>query len=100
MKLGNTDAELIGNLTAGANANDRLSRVLDAQGNVRAEQITGKLNLVRVENLKAAIAEIAKAVLGDATIDAAQIKDLAAEVARIIVADIGSMEVDWAGSRR
>ena len=97
VKLGNTDAELIGNLTAGANANDRLSRVLDAQGNVRAEQIAGKLNLVRVENLKAAIAEIAEAVLGDATIDAAQINDLAAEVARIIVADIGSMEVDWAG---
>ena len=100
VKLGNTDAELIGSLTAGANANDRLSRVLDAQGNVRAEQIAGRLNLVRVENLKAEIAEIATAALGEADIDAAKIKDLSAEVARIIVADIGTMEVDWASITR
>jgi hypothetical protein len=46
------------------------------------EDRRGKLDLVRVTNLTAEMARIATAAIGDATIEAAQIHDLQAQVAR------------------
>ena len=94
--LGNTDKELLGSITAGASAADRLARVLDNNGYLQAEKIEGKLDLVRITNLKADIAEIAKAVISEATITTAQIDQLAARVVEIVEASIGTMKVNWA----
>lgn len=99
LKLGNTDIKLLESITAGASANDRLSHVLDAEGNVQAEKIAGKLNLVRVANLTAEMARIATAAIGKATIEAAQIHDLQTQVAKIVTASIkdatiGSAQID------
>lgn len=94
--LGNTDKELLSSITAGATANDRLARVLDARGYVQAEKIEGKLNLVRITNLAAEIARVAKAEIGEATIGTAQIRDLYAEVMKAVEANIGTADIDWA----
>ena len=88
LKLGNTDIKLLASITAGASANDRLAHVLDAEGNLQAEKIAGKLDLVRVTNLTAEMARIATAAMGEATIEAAQIHDLQAAVAQIVTAAI------------
>ena len=100
VKLGNADAKLMNAITAGASANDRLARVLDAKGYLQAEKIAGKLNLVRITNLETEIANILNARIGDATITSAQINDLTAEVARIMRAKIGELEVDWGSINR
>lgn len=96
LKLGNTDVKLLASITAGASANDRLAHVLDAEGNVQAEKIAGKLNLVRIENLTAEIARIATAAIGEATIEAAQIRDLQAQVAQIVAASIQDAHITTA----
>lgn len=96
LKLGNTDIKLLESITAGASANDRLAHVLDAEGNVQAEKIAGKLNLVRVANLTAEMARIATAAIGKATIEAAQIQHLEAQVAKITTAVIETGKIDWA----
>ena len=96
LKLGNTDVKLLTSITAGASANDRLAHVLDAEGNVQAEKIAGKLNLVRIENLTAEMARIATAAIGKATIEAAQIHDLQAKVAQIVAASIQDAHITTA----
>ena len=96
LKLGNTDVKLLTSITAGASANDRLAHVLDAEGNVQAEKIAGKLNLVRIENLTAEMARIATAAIGKATIEAAQIHDLQAKVAQIATAAIQDATIQTA----
>ena len=96
LKLGNTDVKLLASITAGASANDRLAHVLDTEGNVQAEKIAGKLNLVRIENLTAEIARIATAAIGEATIEAAQIHDLQAQVAKIATAAIQDATIQTA----
>ena len=96
LKLGNTDVKLLASITAGASANDRLAHVLDAEGNVQAEKIAGKLNLVRIENLTAEMARIATAAIGKATIEAAQIHDLQAKVAQIATAAIQDATIQTA----
>ncbi len=96
LKLGNTDIKLLASITAGASANDRLAHVLDTEGNVQAEKIAGKLNLVRIENLTAEIARIATAAIGEATIEAAQIHDLQAQVAKIVAASIQDAHINSA----
>ena len=96
LKLGNTDVKLLTSITAGASANDRLAHVLDAEGNVQAEKIAGKLNLVRIENLTAEMARIATAAIGKATIEAAQIHDLQAQVAKIATAAIQDATIQTA----
>ena len=96
LKLGNTDVKLLASITAGASANDRLAHVLDTEGNVQAEKIAGKLNLVRIENLTAEIARIATAAIGEATIEAAQIHDLQAQVAQIVAASIQDAHITTA----
>lgn len=88
LKLGNTDVKLLASITAGASASDRLAHVLDAEGNLQAEKIAGKLDLVRITNLTAEMARIATAAMGEATIEAAQIHDLQAAVAQIVTAAI------------
>ena len=96
LKLGNTDVKLLTSITAGASANDRLAHVLDSEGNVQAEKIAGKLNLVRIENLTAEMARIATAAIGKATIEAAQIHDLQAKVAQIATAAIQDATIQTA----
>ena len=96
LKLGNTDIKLLTSITAGASANDRLAHVLDSEGNVQAEKIAGKLNLVRIENLTAEMARIATAAIGKATIEAAQIHDLQAQVAKIATAAIQDATIQTA----
>lgn len=96
LKLGNTDVKLLASITAGASANDRLAHVLDTEGNVQAEKIAGKLNLVRIENLTAEIARIATAAIGEATIEAAQIHDLQAQVAKIVTVSIRDAHINSA----
>ena len=96
LKLGNTDVKLLTSITAGASANDRLAHVLDSEGNVQAEKIAGKLNLVRIENLTAEMARIATAAIGKATIEAAQIHDLQAQVAKIATAAIQDATIQTA----
>ena len=96
LKLGNTDIKLLASITAGASANDRLAHVLDTEGNVQAEKIAGKLNLVRIENLTAEMARIATAAIGKATIEAAQIHDLQAQVAKIATAAIQDATIQTA----
>ena len=96
LKLGNTDIKLLASITAGASANDRLAHVLDTEGNVQAEKIAGKLNLVRIENLTAEIARIATAAIGEATIEAAQIHDLQAQVAKIVTVSIRDAHINSA----
>ena len=96
LKLGNTDVKLLTSITAGASANDRLAHVLDSEGNVQAEKIAGKLNLVRIENLTAEMARIATAAIDKATIEAAQIHDLQAQVAKIATAAIQDATIQTA----
>ena len=96
LKLGNTDVKLLTSITAGASANDRLAHVLDSEGNVQAEKIAGKLNLVRIENLTAEMARIATAAIGKATIEAAQIHNLQAQVAKIATAAIQDATIQTA----
>lgn len=96
LKLGNTDVKLLASITAGASANDRLAHVLDAAGNLQAEKIAGKLDLVRVTNLTAEMARIATAAIGEATIEAAQIHDLQAQVAQIVTAAIQNATIQTA----
>lgn len=96
LKLGNTDVKLLTSITAGASANDRLAHVLDSEGNVQAEKIAGKLNLVRIENLTAEMARIATAAIGKATIEAAQIHDLQAQVAKIVTVSIRDAHINSA----
>lgn len=96
VKLGNTDVKLLASITAGATASDRLAGVLTPDGYLQAEKVTGKLNLVRVENLAAEIAKIAAAEIGRATITSAQISDLAAEIAKIDWAQIDTLEAQIA----
>lgn len=96
VKLGNTDVKLLASITAGATASDRLAGVLTPDGYLQAEKVTGKLNLVRVENLAAEIAKIAVAEIGKATITSAQIADLEAGLAKIDWAQIDTLETQIA----
>ncbi len=94
VKLGNTDKALLAAITAGASASDRLAGVLTPDGYLQAEKITGKLNLVRVDNLAAEIARITTAQISHAEITTAQIKGLEADIANILRLQVNWAEID------
>lgn len=93
--------ELDGSSASNARLRLYLNRLVESLNHVLSNLddrniASGGLTSAAVNGLDAAIVKAARAEVGKIKIGAAQIQDLSAQVARIITADIDTMNVDWA----